>query len=111
MKIISILLISVLCILTVASAQAYNTVHPAPVHIGHGLIGNQNPYETGAIILGSYFDPNQATYNNYGGSESRIFDYWRLTSSGLQWRPPSWRYFPAQYSANYYDLPGLYPYI
>jgi hypothetical protein len=51
--------------------------NPAPVHIGHGLIGNLNPYETGAIVLGSYFDPNQGTYNNYWSSEYRIFDLWR----------------------------------
>jgi len=111
MRIVSILLISVLCILTVASAEDYNIVHPAPIHIGHGLIGNQNPHETGAIILGSYFDPNRATYDNYGGADSRIFDYWRLASSSHQWRPISWRYFPAFNSMNYYDLPGLYLYL
>jgi len=52
--------------------------NPAPIHIGHGLIGNQNPHETGAIVLGSYFDPDQGTYNNYWSYESRIFDYWRF---------------------------------
>jgi hypothetical protein len=26
--------------------------NPAPIHIGHGLIGNMNPHETGAIVLG-----------------------------------------------------------
>lgn len=58
--------------------------NPVPVHIGHGLIGNLNPHETGAIVLGSYFDPNQGTYNNYWGSEYRIFDLWRFMPYG-QW--------------------------
>jgi hypothetical protein len=53
--------------------------NPAPIHIGHGLIGNMNPHETGAVVLGSYFDPNQGTYNNYWSSEYRIFDLWRYT--------------------------------
>jgi hypothetical protein len=52
---------------------------PALVHIGHGLIGNLNPHETGAVVLGSYFDPDQGTYNNYWSSEYRIFDLWRYT--------------------------------
>lgn len=52
--------------------------YPAPVRIGHGLIGNLNPHETGAIVLGSYFDPDQGTYNNYWSSECRIFDLWRF---------------------------------
>ena len=69
--------------------------YPAPIHIGHGLIGDLNPHETGAVVLGSYFDANQGTYNNYWSCESRIFDYWRLTSFGLQWCSPSWRYLPA----------------
>jgi hypothetical protein len=51
--------------------------NPAPIRIGHGLIGNLNPHETGAIVLGSYFDPNQGTYDNYWSSEYRIFDLWR----------------------------------
>ena len=51
---------------------------PAPIHIGHGLIGDLNPHETGAIVLGSYFNPNQAVYENYWSCEGRIFDYWRL---------------------------------
>jgi hypothetical protein len=55
--------------------------NPAPISIGHGLIGNMNPHETGAIVLGSYFDPNQGTYNNYWSFESRIFDYWRYMPS------------------------------
>ena len=55
--------------------------NPAPIQIGHGLIGNLNPYETGAIVLGSYFDPNQGTFNNYWSFESRIFDYWRYMPS------------------------------
>jgi hypothetical protein len=59
--------------------------NPAPIHIGQGLIGNLNPYETGAIVLGSYFDPNQGTYNNYWSFESRIFDYWRFMPSGLRY--------------------------
>lgn len=50
---------------------------PAPVRIGHGLIGNLNPHETGAIVLGSYFDPDRGTYDNYWSSEYRIFDLWR----------------------------------
>jgi hypothetical protein len=57
--------------------------YPAPIHIGHGLIGNLNPHETGAIVLSSYFDPNQGTYNNYWSFESRIFDYWRFMPSGF----------------------------
>jgi hypothetical protein len=65
---------------------AQGAAYPEPIHIGHGLIGNLNPYETGAIVLGSYFDPNQGTYDNYWGYESRIFDYWRLMSSRF-WRP------------------------
>jgi len=52
--------------------------NPTPIRIGHGLIGNLNPHETGAIVLGSYFDPNQGTYDNYWSFESRIFDYWRF---------------------------------
>jgi hypothetical protein len=55
--------------------------NPAPIHIGHGLIGNMNPHETGAIVLGSYFNPNQGTYNNYWSFESRIFDFWRFMPS------------------------------
>ncbi|MDQ1261983.1 MAG: hypothetical protein QG575_1164 [Euryarchaeota archaeon] len=55
--------------------------NPAPIRIGHGLIGNLNPHETGAIVLGSYFDPNQGTYNNYWSSEYRIFDLWRFMPS------------------------------
>jgi len=51
--------------------------YPAPIRIGHGLIGNLNPHETGAVVLGSYFDPNQGTYDNYWSSEYRIFDLWR----------------------------------
>ncbi|HNY35342.1 MAG TPA: hypothetical protein PKK68_11845 [Methanothrix soehngenii] len=58
-----------------------SAANPAPVHIGHGLIGNLNPHETGAIVLGSNFDPNQGTYNNYWSSEYRIFDLWRYTPS------------------------------
>ncbi len=81
MKILISLLIFSMYVLPVASAEdeiMIGTSHPAPVHIGHGLIGNLNPHETGAIVLGSYFDPNQGVYNNYWSFESRIFDCWRF---------------------------------
>jgi len=42
-----------------------------------------NPHETGAVVLGSYFNPNQGTYNNYWSFESRIFDFWRFMPSGF----------------------------
>jgi hypothetical protein len=71
-----------ICILALCLCIALLTVqgaaNPAPIHIGHGLIGNLNPHETGAIVLGSYFNPNQGTYDNYWSLESRIFDYWRF---------------------------------
>ncbi|MDD1749978.1 MAG: hypothetical protein LUO89_08890 [Methanothrix sp.] len=89
MNVLSILLISMLCMLAVGAAN------PAPIHIGHGLIGNLNPHETGAIVLGTHFDPNQGTYDNYWSCESRIFDYWRLMSSGFQWSSPARLYLPA----------------
>jgi len=98
MKILIILLISMLCLLAVASAENNSVTigpYPVPIHIGHGLIGNLNPYETGAIVLGSYFDPNQVTYDNYWSYESRIFEYWRLMSYRFQWRPPWRQYLPA----------------
>jgi hypothetical protein len=60
-----------------------DAANPAPIHIGHGLIGNLNPHETGATVLGSHFDQNQGTYNNYWSFEPRIFDYWRLMSSRI----------------------------
>jgi hypothetical protein len=88
-NILCILLISMLCILAVDAASL------APFHIGHGLIGNQDPHETGAAVLGSYFDPNQGTYDNYWSYEYRIFDYWRLKSSRIQWSHPARRYHPA----------------
>ena len=46
-----------------------------PIYIGHGLIRDLNPHETGAIVLESYFNPNQAVYDNYWSCEGRIFDY------------------------------------
>ena len=104
MNILSILLISMLCMLAVGAA------YPAPIHIGHGLIGNLNPHETGAIVLDSYFDPNQGTYDNYWSYESRIFDYWHLVSSEFQWSPPARRYLPAPGFLNCRDLPW-YPYL
>jgi hypothetical protein len=58
---------------------------PAPVHIGHGLIGDLNPRETGAIVLGSYFDPEQVFYD-YERCEARQFDYWRLDYTDYYWR-------------------------
>ena len=81
MKILISLLILMMGLIATASAQnpiMVGTAHPAPIHIGHGLIGNLNPHETGAIVLGSYFDPNQGVYNNYWSYESRIFDFWRF---------------------------------
>jgi hypothetical protein len=81
MKILISLLILMLGLIATASAQnpiVVGTAHPAPIHIGHGLIGNLNPHETGAIVLGSYFDPNQGVYCNYWSYESRIFDGWRF---------------------------------
>jgi hypothetical protein len=80
MKILISLLIFSMYLLPVASAEDEIMIssHPAPIHIGHGLIGNINPHETGAIVLGSYFDPNQGVYNNYWSFESRIFDCWRF---------------------------------
>ncbi len=54
---------------------------PAPIHIGHGLIGDLDPHETGAVVLGSYFNPYQGVYENYwDGCQERIFDHWRLMS-------------------------------
>jgi len=50
-----------IALLIVQGAVAY----PAPIHIDHGLIGNLNPYETGAIVLGSNFNPTHGTYSNY----------------------------------------------
>ena len=82
MKILISLLILMLGLIATASAQnpiVVGTAHPTPIHIGHGLVGNLNPRETGAIVLGSYFDPNQGVYNNYWSYESRIFDFWRFT--------------------------------
>jgi len=72
---------------------------PAPIRIGHGLIGNLNPHETGAIVLGSYFDPNQGTYDNYWSSEYRIFDLWR-------YMPPRYQYinnFKNIYHKNWHE--------
>lgn len=94
MNILSILLIFMLCMPAVSAS------HPAPVHIGHGLIGNLNPHETGAVVLGTYFDPNQGTYDNYWSYDYRVFDYWRLMSSRFMpsefpWRPPVRHHRPA----------------
>ncbi|MEI6105247.1 MAG: hypothetical protein WCP70_15015 [Methanothrix sp.] len=74
--------IAALCICLVLLI-GQGAAHPAPIHIGHGLIGNMNPYENGAVVLGSYFNPNQGTYNNYWSFESRIFDFWRFMPSGF----------------------------
>jgi hypothetical protein len=68
---------------------AYSTT--APIHIGHGLIGDHNPHKTGAIILGSYFNPDQAFYS-YGRCEARQFDRWRLESTDFYWSPPTVQY-------------------
>jgi hypothetical protein len=76
--------IAAICFLLIL-VTGHGAANPAPIHIGHGLIGNLNPHETGAIVLGSYFDPNQGTYNNYWSSEYRIFDLWRYT-------PPRYSY-------------------
>lgn len=73
--------IAALCI-CLALLIVQGAANPVPIHIGHGLIGNLNPHETGAIVLGSYFDPDQGTYNNYWSSEYRIFDLWRFMPSG-----------------------------
>lgn len=73
--------------------------NPVPIRIGHGLIGNLNPHETGAIVLGSYFDPNQGTYDNYWSSENRIFDLWR-------YMPPRYQYvnnFKSTKHKNWHD--------
>lgn len=81
MKVLIGLLILMLGLIATASAQnpiVVGTAHPTPIHIGHGIIGNLNPHETGAIVLGSYFDPNQGVYSNYWSYESRIFDRWRF---------------------------------
>jgi hypothetical protein len=72
--------------LALLTPLAFST--PAPIHIGHGLIGDLNPHETCAIILGSYFNPTQAFYD-YGRCEARQFDYWRLMYTDFYWRPPA----------------------
>ena len=37
----------------------------ASIHIGHGLTGDLNPHETGAIVMESYFNPNRSVFDNY----------------------------------------------
>jgi hypothetical protein len=76
----------ILSMLLVAFVQVAFSM-PAAIHIGHGLIGDLNPRETGAIVLGSYFDPEQVFYDN-GKCESRQFDHWRLDYTGFYWWAP-----------------------
>jgi hypothetical protein len=74
----------ILSMLLVAFVQVAFSM-PAAIHIGHGLIGDLNPRETGAIVLGSYFDPEQVFYD-YERCEARQFDYWRLDYTDYYWR-------------------------